>query len=74
MDFSLLCLFAFGSLRSQNAELSGGVKALESSREELEKRLAAVQLQQQQDSAKLQTQLDEADSRSRALEREVIGF
>lgn len=71
-DFSFLCLFGFDSLRSQNAELGGSVKALESSQEELEKRLAAVQLQHQQDNAKLQTQLDEADSHSKALEREVI--
>lgn len=64
--------FVFHSLRSQNAELSGSVKALKSSQEELEKRLAAVQLQHQQENAKLQTQLDEADSHSKALEREVI--
>lgn len=67
-----LCFFVFDSLRSQNAELSGSVKALESSQEELGKRLAAVQLQHQQENAKLQTQLDEADSHSKALEREVI--
>lgn len=67
-----LCFFVCVSLRSQNAELSGSVKALESSQEELQKRLAAVQLQHQQENAKLQTQLDEADSHSKALEREVI--
>lgn len=66
------CFFVFDSLRSQNAELSGSVKALESSQEELKKRLAAVQLQHQQENAKLQTQLDEADSHSRALKREVV--
>lgn len=48
------------------------MKALKSSQEELEKRLAAVQLQHQQDNGKLQTQLDEADGHSKALEREVI--
>lgn len=48
------------------------MKALESTQEELEKRLAAVQLQHQQENTKLQTQLDEADSHSKALEREVI--
>lgn len=48
------------------------MKALKSSQEELEKRLADVQLQHQQESAKLQTQLAEADSNSKVLEREVI--
>lgn len=59
------------SLRSQNGELSNSVKALEISQKELEKRLAALQLQHQQDNTKLQTQLDEADNHSKTLEREV---
>lgn len=65
------CYFVSGSSRSQNAELNNGIKALEISQQELEKRLAALQLQHQQDSTKLQTQLDEADSRSKTLQREV---
>lgn len=65
------CCFVSGSSRAQNAELSNSLKALERSQQELEKRLAALQLQHQQDSTKLQTQLDEADSRSKTLQREV---
>lgn len=68
----LLLFFFSDSLRSQNAELSGSVKALKCSQEELEKRLAAVQLQHQQENDKLQTQLEETDSRSKVLEREVL--
>lgn len=60
-----------GSLRAQNAELGSSVKALERSQQELEERLSAVQLQHQQDSTKLQTQLEEADDRSKTLQREV---
>lgn len=63
--------FVSGSSRAQNAELSNSLKALERSQQELEKRLSALQLQHQQDSTKLQTQLDEADSRSKTLQREV---
>lgn len=65
------CYFVSASSRSQNTELSNSVKSLEISQQELEKRLAALQLQYQQDSAALQTQLDEADSRSKTLQREV---
>lgn len=65
------CCFVCGSSRAQNAELSNSLKALESSQQELEKRLVALQLQHQQDSTKLQTQLDEADNRSKTLQREV---
>lgn len=65
------CYFVSGSSHSQNAELNNGIKALEISQQELEKRLAALQLQHQQDSTRLQTQLDEADSRSKTLQREV---
>ncbi len=65
------CWWVSCSSRAQNAELSNSIKALERSQQELEKRLAAVQLQHQQDSNKLQTQLDEADSRSKTLQREV---
>ncbi|KAF0036150.1 hypothetical protein F2P81_011462 [Scophthalmus maximus] len=56
--------------RAQNAELTNSQKALERSQQELEKRLAALQLQHQQDSTKWQSQVDEADSRSSALQRE----
>lgn len=66
-----LCSFVSGSSLSQNAELNSSIKALEISQQELEKRLEALQLQHQQDSAMLQTQLDEADSRSKTLQREV---
>uniref|UniRef100_A0A8C2X7Y2 Sarcolemma associated protein b n=1 Tax=Cyclopterus lumpus TaxID=8103 RepID=A0A8C2X7Y2_CYCLU len=48
---------ALQSSRAQNAELSDSLKALERSQQELEKRLAALQLQHQQDSSKLQTQI-----------------
>lgn len=65
------CCLVSGSSRAQNAELSSSLKALERSQQELEKRLVALQLQQQQDSTKLQIQLDEANSRSKALQREV---
>lgn len=65
------CFVFFDSSRAQNAELSNSLKALERSQQELEKRLASLQLQHQQDSTKLQTQLEEADSRSNALQREV---
>lgn len=51
--------------------MSGNVKALEVSQQELEKRLEALQLQQQQDSTNMQAQLDDADSRSKILQREV---
>lgn len=37
----------------------------------MEKRIAALQLEHHEDSTKLQTQLDEADSRSKTLQREV---
>uniref|UniRef100_UPI003AADAD9A sarcolemma associated protein b isoform X3 n=1 Tax=Centroberyx gerrardi TaxID=166262 RepID=UPI003AADAD9A len=60
----------FASSRAQNDELSNSLKALERSQEELEKRLGALKLQHQQDSTKLQTQLDEADSRTKDLQRE----
>ena len=60
-----------GSSHAQNAELSDSLKTLERSQQELEKRLAALQLQHQQDSTKLQIQLEEADSQSKALQREV---
>lgn len=59
------------SSRAQNAELSNSLKALERSQQELEKRLVAMQLQHQEDSTKLQTQLEEADSHSKTLQREV---
>lgn len=68
------CCFASDSSRAQNAELSNSLKALERSQQELEKRLAALQLQHQQDSTKLQSQLDEADSRSKALQKEVCSY
>ncbi|XP_068605452.1 sarcolemma associated protein b isoform X2 [Brachionichthys hirsutus] len=58
------------SSRAQNVELSNSIKALERSQQELEKSKAALQLQNQQDSTKLQTQLDEADSRSETLQKE----
>ncbi|XP_068184930.1 sarcolemma associated protein b isoform X2 [Antennarius striatus] len=60
----------FVSSCAQNIELSNSVKALERSQQELEKRMAALQLQNQQDSTKLQTQLDEADSRSETMQKE----
>ncbi|KAM8830052.1 sarcolemma associated protein b isoform 3-T5 [Synchiropus picturatus] len=58
------------SSRTQNTELSDSLKALERSQQELEKKIVALQLQHQQDSTKLQTQLDEADMRSKVLHRE----
>lgn len=64
-------VFVSCSSRAQNAELSNSLKALERSQQELEKRLVAMQLQHQEDSTKLQTQLEEADSRSKTLQREV---
>uniref|UniRef100_A0A3P8SQV8 Sarcolemma associated protein b n=1 Tax=Amphiprion percula TaxID=161767 RepID=A0A3P8SQV8_AMPPE len=67
--FELSVLFSCSS-RAQSAELNNSLRTLEQSQQELEKRLVALQLQHQQDSAKLQTQLDEADSCSKALQRE----
>lgn len=65
---------SFGSLRAQNADLNSSLSTLEQSQEELEKKLEALQLQHQQDNTRLQTQLDEADSRSTALQREVCSY
>uniref|UniRef100_A0A3B5LR93 Sarcolemma associated protein b n=1 Tax=Xiphophorus couchianus TaxID=32473 RepID=A0A3B5LR93_9TELE len=60
------------SVQSQcNTDLNGKLKVLEESQQELEKNLVAVQLQHQQDNSKLQTQLDEAERRSKALQKEV---
>lgn len=63
--------FASGSLRAQNTELKNSLGSLEQTWQEMEKSQVALQLQHQQDSTTLQTQLDEADSRSKALQREV---
>lgn len=51
--------------------MSESAKALEISQQELEKRLEALQLQHQQDSTNMQAQLDDADSHSKTLQREV---
>lgn len=58
-------------MRGENTDLNGKLKVLEESQQELEKNLVAVQLQHQQDNSKLQTQLDEAERRSKALQKEV---
>uniref|UniRef100_A0A3P9PNA9 Sarcolemma associated protein b n=1 Tax=Poecilia reticulata TaxID=8081 RepID=A0A3P9PNA9_POERE len=57
-------------LRGQNTDLNSKLKVLEESQQELERNLVAAQLQHQQDNSKLQTQLDEAESRSKALQKE----
>ncbi|XP_058500072.1 sarcolemma associated protein b isoform X2 [Solea solea] len=59
------------SSRAQNAEQSRSLKGLERSQQELEKRLADLQLQQQHDNTEWQTKLEEAESRSEALQREA---
>lgn len=70
-SYLLLCCFVSGSSRTQNTELSNSLRGLERSQQELEKSLVALQLQHQQDSTILQSQLDEADNRSKGLQREV---
>lgn len=58
-------------MRAQNTELKNSLGSLEQTWQEMEKSQIALQLQHQQDSTTLKTQLDEADSRSKALQKEV---
>ena len=64
-----LCL-SFSS-QGQNAVLSESLKSLERSQEDLGQRLGDLQLQHQQDNAKLQGQLGEARGLTKDLQKEV---
>ena len=59
------------SSQGQNVVLSESLKSLERSQEDLGQRLGDLQLQHQQDNAKLQGQLGEARGLTQDLQKEV---
>ncbi|KAK0155099.1 Sarcolemmal membrane-associated protein [Merluccius polli] len=61
---------ALSCSQAQNAELSDSLKSLERSQEDLGQQLGDLQLRHQQDSTKLQTQLEEAQGLTKDLQKE----
>ncbi|XP_036388187.1 sarcolemma associated protein a isoform X10 [Megalops cyprinoides] len=58
------------SSREQSATLRGSLNALEKSQGDLESKLGSMQDQHMQDASKLKTQLAQADSRTKSLQKE----
>ncbi|KAK7884159.1 hypothetical protein WMY93_027282 [Mugilogobius chulae] len=58
------------SSRAKNTELTNSLKNLEKSQQNLEEKLSSSELHYQDECVKLQTQLDEANSRSDTLQKE----